>query len=70
MATVHLILILGEAVNRLSPEVTGAHPEIPRRQIVARNRVVHSYFDVDLRLPGFCRASAGYRLPATDFTMR
>jgi uncharacterized protein with HEPN domain len=51
LAIVHLVQIIGEAANRLSPELTGAHPEIPWRQIVAtRNRVVHSYFDVDLEL--------------------
>ncbi|THV39693.1 HepT-like ribonuclease domain-containing protein [Glycomyces buryatensis] len=51
LAIVHLVQIIGEAANRLSPEVTEAHPEIPWRQIVAtRNRVVHSYFDVDLEL--------------------
>ncbi|WP_112134094.1 HepT-like ribonuclease domain-containing protein [Glycomyces dulcitolivorans] len=51
LAIVHLVQIIGEAANRLSPELTGAHPEIPWRQIVAtRNRVVHSYFDVDIEL--------------------
>jgi len=51
LAIVHLVQIIGEAANRLSAEVTDAHPEIPWRQIVAtRNRVVHSYFDVDLEL--------------------
>lgn len=51
LAIVHLIQIIGEAANRLSPELTDVHPEIPWRQIVAtRNRVVHSYFDIDIDL--------------------
>ncbi|THV21773.1 DUF86 domain-containing protein [Glycomyces paridis] len=51
LAVVHLIQIIGEAANRLSPEATAAIPDVPWRQIVAtRNRVVHSYFDVDLDL--------------------
>jgi uncharacterized protein with HEPN domain len=51
LAIVHLIQIIGEVANRLSPELTDAHPEIPWRQIVAtRNRVVHSYFDIDIDL--------------------
>lgn len=32
LAIVHLIQIIGEAANRLSPELTDAHPEIPWRQ--------------------------------------
>lgn len=43
--------IIGEAANRLPPELTQRHPEIPWRRIVGlRNRVVHEYFDVDLEL--------------------
>lgn len=48
---VPLVQIIGEAANRLSPEITDAHPEIPWRQTVAtRNRVVHSSFEVDLEI--------------------
>ena len=51
LAIVHLVQIIGEAANRLSPALTEAHPEIPWRQIVAtRNRVGHSYFDIDIDL--------------------
>jgi uncharacterized protein with HEPN domain len=51
LAIVHLIQIIGEAANRLSPELITQHPEIPWRQIVAtRNRVVHNYFAIDLEI--------------------
>ena len=46
---VHLVQIIGEAASHLSDRVTSDHPQVPWRQIIAmRNRVVHSYFEVDL----------------------
>jgi uncharacterized protein with HEPN domain len=40
--------ILGEAVRALSPELRGAHEELPWSEIVGmRNILVHDYFDVD-----------------------
>lgn len=40
--------IIGEAVNRLPTEITGAHPEIAWPQIRGfRNILVHEYFGVD-----------------------
>ena len=46
---VHLVQIIGEAASCLSDHVTSDHPQVPWRQIIAmRNRVVHSYFEVDL----------------------
>ena len=45
------IIILGEAANRLSPDFVQAHPQIPiaamRRM---RNRVVHEYKEVDVKI--------------------
>lgn len=41
--------IIGEAVNHLPEEITGAHPEIAWPQIRGfRNILVHQYFGVDV----------------------
>ena len=41
--------IIGEAVNHLPAEITGAHPEIAWPQIRGfRNILVHEYFGVDV----------------------
>jgi len=45
----HQIIIIGEAVKRLSESYRKNHPGIPWRLIAGmRDRVVHGYFDVDL----------------------
>jgi uncharacterized protein with HEPN domain len=45
---VHHLMILGEAVGRVSDTLRGRHPEVPWSQIVAmRNILIHRYFDVD-----------------------
>lgn len=45
----HHLQILGEAANKLSPEIRAAHPEIPWRSIITmRHILVHDYFNVDL----------------------
>ena len=42
---------MGEAINRLSPELRERHPEVPWHQIVAvRHRIVHAYFDLDWQI--------------------
>lgn len=47
----HHLVVVGEAVSRLSPELRAEHPEIPWARIVAvRNRLVHAYFTVDLEV--------------------
>ena len=47
-ASVHNIILIGEAATHIPPEVRDAHPEIPWRLIVgARNRMVHGYMKVD-----------------------
>jgi uncharacterized protein with HEPN domain len=44
---IHHILIIGEAVSRLSEEIRNRHPEIPWRQMITmRNILVHVYFKV------------------------
>ncbi len=42
---------IGEAVNNLPGDLRAQHPDVPWQDIVdMRNRLVHGYFDVDLRL--------------------
>jgi len=41
----------GEAISRLPVELRDRHPEVPWRQIIAvRHRIVHAYFDLDLKI--------------------
>ncbi len=50
LAVLKAVETVGEAASRMGSDTTAAHPEIPWRQIVGmRNRLVHGYFDVDLR---------------------
>ena len=45
----HQLLILGEAVKRLSPQFRESHPEMPWRSIAGqRDVIVHQYDDVDV----------------------
>ena len=48
-AVLHQLLILGEAVKRLSREFRDAHPELPWRMMAGmRDNLVHEYDSVDL----------------------
>ncbi len=48
-AVLHQLLILGEAVKRLSQPFRDAHPEIPWREIAgSRDVLIHAYDSVDL----------------------
>jgi uncharacterized protein with HEPN domain len=48
-AVLHQIIVLGEAVKRLSEEYRLAHPSVPWAQIAGmRDRCVHGYDNVDL----------------------
>lgn len=48
-AVLHQLLILGEAVKRLSPEFRASHPEIPWSLIAGmRDKLIHEYDVVDL----------------------
>lgn len=48
-AILHQLLVLGEAVKRLSDEFRTTHPDTPWKAIAGmRDRVIHGYDDVDL----------------------
>jgi uncharacterized protein with HEPN domain len=50
-AVVHELLVLGEAVKRLSGPFREQHPEVPWKAIAGmRDRLLHGYDDVDLDL--------------------
>ncbi len=48
-AVLHEIIVLGEAVKRLSPSFRAAHPNIPWSLMAGmRDHLTHEYDDVDL----------------------
>ena len=48
-AVLHQIIIVGEAVKRLSNAFRQNHPQIPWKFIAGmRDRITHGYFEVDL----------------------
>lgn len=50
-AILHQFAIIGEATKRLSESFRTAHPEIPWRSMAGmRDRVIHDYEEVNLRL--------------------
>jgi uncharacterized protein with HEPN domain len=51
LALVKVIEIIGEAASRVSPEYQANHPQIPWPAMSGmRNRLVHAYFDINLRI--------------------
>ena len=51
LALVKLIEIVGEAASRISKEYQAEHPEIPWSAMIGmRNRLVHAYFDINLKV--------------------
>jgi uncharacterized protein with HEPN domain len=51
LSLTRLLEILGEAANRVPPEVQSKHPDIPWPELVGlRNRLIHAYDDVDLEI--------------------
>ena len=51
LAIIRLLEIIGEAASTVSPELKTTHPEIPWRVMAAtRNRLIHAYFNVNLRI--------------------
>ncbi len=48
-AILHQLMVLGEAVKRLSPEFRAHHPQVPWTLIAGmRDRLIHGYDVVDL----------------------
>jgi uncharacterized protein with HEPN domain len=48
-AVLYQLLIIGEAVKRVSPEFRAAHPEVPWKVIAGtRDKLIHFYEGVDL----------------------
>jgi uncharacterized protein with HEPN domain len=51
LALVRLIEIIGEAASRLSDDIKSRHASVPWVAIVGmRNRLIHAYFEVDLKV--------------------
>jgi uncharacterized protein with HEPN domain len=51
LAVVHLLEIIGEAVNSISQKIKRKYTSIPWIDIVGmRNRLIHGYFDIDLNI--------------------
>ena len=50
-AVVFELLVIGEAVKRLSPEFRAAHPEVDWAPMAGmRNRLIHAYDDIDFNI--------------------
>ena len=50
-AILKVLEIVGEAAARISDETKSAHPEIPWPNVIGlRNRIVHAYFGLDLKI--------------------
>lgn len=61
LALTRCIEIIGEAASSVSPEYKAAHPELPWKVMTAmRNRLIHAYFEVDLKV---ILATAHHDLP-------
>lgn len=51
LALVKLIEIVGEAASRVSKEYQTSHSKIPWSAMIGmRNRLVHAYFDINLKI--------------------
>src|ERR1035438_10369171 len=47
-AVCHSLEIIGEASNKIHPDIKAANPMIPWREITdLRNRIIHHYFGID-----------------------
>ena len=51
LAVVRALEIIGEAARQVPEDVRGSHPEVPWAETIGmRNKVIHGYFGVDLRV--------------------
>jgi uncharacterized protein with HEPN domain len=51
LAVIRLIEIVGEAASQLTDEFRVMHPEVPWQDIIGmRNRVIHGYFAIALKI--------------------
>lgn len=51
LALLKCIEIIGEAASRVGDETRAQYPELPWQDMIGmRNRLVHTYFDIDLAL--------------------
>jgi len=45
------LIILGEAASQVSPATRAAYPNLPWRLMIdTRNRLVHGYFDINIKI--------------------
>jgi uncharacterized protein with HEPN domain len=52
-AVLHQLMVIGEAVKRLTPQFHDAHPAVPWRLVARmRDRLIHGYDSVDLSQVG------------------
>lgn len=50
LATLHSIMVVGEALNQITAGFQSRYPHIPWREATGmRNRLIHAYDDVDYR---------------------
>lgn len=50
-AMLHSLMIIGEAVSKVSPELKSRHPAVPWARVAGlRHRIVHDYAGLDLIL--------------------
>lgn len=48
-AVLHELMVVGEAVKRLSEDFRAEHPQVPWKQMAGmRDKLIHNYNDVDL----------------------